>query len=87
MILGEAQIRTDYFRTRNGVRERCFTTKTIYKIRCDVCEYEFTRTSKELNRRSSAHCCSNCDSKRFAQKQSSVLRHFNKWDASSSKTI
>lgn len=87
MIIGEAKLRTEYFRTRNGVRERCFTTRTIYKIRCDNCEEEFTRTSKEINRRSAAHVCGNCNSKKFAQKQSSILRKFNKWDASSSKTI
>ena len=87
MIIDSAQIVTRYRRTRNGVQEQCRTTRTVYKIRCDVCESVFTRTSKELNRRSSAHCCSHCDSKRFAQKQSATLRQYNKWDASSSKTI
>ena len=87
MIIDSAQVVTRYRRTRNGVQEQCRTTRTVYKIRCDVCESEFTRTSKELNRRSSAHCCSSCDSKRFAQKQSATLRQYNKWDASSSKTI
>jgi hypothetical protein len=87
MIIDSVQVVTRYCRTRNGVQEHCRTTQTVYKIRCDVCESEFTRTSKELNRRSSAHCCSSCDSKRFAQKQSATLRQYNKWDASSSKTI
>jgi hypothetical protein len=87
MIIDSAQVVTRYRRTRNGVQEHCRTTRTVYKIRCDVCESVFTRTSKELNRRSSAHCCSSCDSKRFAQKQSAALREYNKWDASSSKTI
>jgi hypothetical protein len=87
MIIGEAKLRTSYFRHRHGKRQTCFTTQTIYKIRCDSCEAEFTRTSKEINRRSSAHCCSNCDNKRFAQKQSAILRQYKKWDASSSKTI
>jgi len=87
MIIDSAQVVTRYRRTRNGVQEQCRTTRTVYKIRCDVCEREFTRTSKELNRRSSAHCCENCDSKRFAQKQSATLRQYNKWDASSSKPI
>ena len=87
MIIDSVQVVTRYRRTRNGVQEHCRTTQTVYKIRCDVCESVFTRTSKELNRRSSAHCCSKCDSKRFAQKQSATLRQYNKWDASSSKTI
>ena len=87
MIIDSVKVVTRYRRTRNGVQEQCRTTRTVYKIRCDVCESVFTRTSKELNRRSSAHCCSSCDSKRFAQKQSATLRQYNKWDASSSKTI
>ena len=59
------------------------TTCTVYSIRCDNCERLFTRTAKEINRSSSAHCCNQCDPKRFAQRQSSILRKFNKWDASS----
>jgi hypothetical protein len=87
MIVSEAKLRSSYFRFRNGKRERCWTTQTIYHIRCDNCEREFTRTAKEINRASAAHCCDQCDPKRFAQKQSATLRQYNKWDASSGKTI
>jgi len=87
MIIGEAKLRTGYFRTRNGVRERCFTTQTIYKIRCDLCGVSFTELVRSLIVVSAAHVCSNCDHKRFAQKQSATLRQYNKWDASSSKPI
>ena len=87
MIIGEAKLHTHYYRIRTGKRQKCFTTQTVYSIRCDNCEREFTRTAKEINRSSSAHCCDHCDAKRFAQRQSSILRKFNKWDASSSKTI
>ena len=87
MIIGEVKLNTYYYRTLRGQRQKCWTTQTVYSIRCDNCEREFTRTAKELNRSSSAHCCNQCDTKRFAQRQSSILRKFNKWDASSSKTI
>ncbi len=87
MILDTSQIKTTYYRTRNGVQQQCSTTQTVYNIRCDVCESLFTRTSKKLNKRSSAHCCNRCDSKRFAQSQSAILRQYKRWDASSSKKI
>ena len=88
MILGTAKLHTGYFRYRNGVRQHCRTTCTVYLIRCDSCGTEFTRTSKQLNYRSSAHCCDVfCNPRKFAQKQSAILRKFTKWDASSSKTI
>ena len=56
-------------------------------MRCDNCGEEFVRTAKQINRASSAHCCNQCDAKRFAQSQSASLRKFKKWDASSSKKI
>ena len=87
MIVGEAKLNTFYYRTLRGRRQKCWTTRTVYSIRCDSCEQLFTRTSKEINRSSSAHCCNQCNPKRFAQRQSSILRKFNKWDASSGKTI
>jgi len=87
MIVDEAKLNTFYYRTVNGRRQKCWTTRTVYSIRCDNCEGLFTRTAKELNRSSSAHCCNMCDPKRFAQRQSSILRKFNRLDASSGKTI
>ena len=88
MILGTAKMHTDYYRMRNGVQQHCRTTRTVYHLRCDSCGAEFTKTSKQFNHRSSAHCCDiNCNPRKFAQKQSAILRKFTKWDASSSKTI
>jgi len=87
MIVDEAKLNTFYYRTVNGRKQKCWTTKTVYSIRCDNCERLFTRTAKELNRSSSAHCCDHCNPKKFAQRQSSILRKFNKFDASSSKKI
>jgi len=87
MILETTKEYRTYIRTRNGKKERCSVGTTIYILRCDNCSSEFTRSSKVFNNRSSAHVCSNCNQKVFAQQQSSILRQYNKWDASSSKTI
>jgi len=87
MIIGETREHTVYSRWRNGRRELCNTTRKLYHLRCDSCGQEFYRHSKQFDTRSAAHVCTNCNQKQFAQKQSSVLRQYNKWDASSSKPI
>lgn len=87
MILETTKEYRPYFRTRNGNKEKCLVSYTVYILRCDNCGFEFSRSSKIFNRKSSAHVCSNCNQKRFAQKQSSILRQYKKYDASSSKTI
>ena len=87
MILETKKVPKTYTRHRNGVKQTCNTTCTIYFIRCDNCGFEFTRSSKKFDKRSSAHVCSNCHQKQFAQRQSAILRQYNKYDASSSKTI
>ena len=87
MVIKTKKCATTYVRMRFGKQERCNSSYMLYFIRCDECGFEFTRTSKQFNTKSAAHVCNNCDSKRFAQKQSATLRQYNKWDASSSKTI
>lgn len=87
MLIETTKESRTYYRTRNGKREKCNVSSTIFILRCDACGFEFTRSSKGFDRRSSAHVCSNCNQKSFAQKQSSILRQYSKFDASSSKTI
>ncbi len=87
MIIKTKKCAGTYTRIRFGKQEQCNNSYTMYFLRCDECGFEFTRTSKQFNTRSAAHVCGNCNQKQFAQKQSSVLRQYNKWDASSSKTI
>jgi len=87
MILETVKEYRTYNRTRRGKKEKCTIGYTVYILRCDNCGHDFTRTSKVFDKRSSAHVCSNCNQKKFAQKQSSILRQYNKYDASSSKTI
>ena len=87
MIVSEAKMHTWYWRALGGKRLKCHTMQTIYHLRCDNCEGEFTRTAKEINRSSTTHVCGNCDGKKFAQRQSAYEKRFNKIDASSTKPI
>lgn len=83
MILDTSRLQTYYWRKRNGKTHKCFTTQTLYHLRCDSCEQEFTRTSKQLNKKSGTHVCNKCNQKRFAQTQSATWKRFKKFDASS----
>lgn len=87
MILETTKEFRTYYRIRNGKKQECIVGTTIYILRCDNCYCEFTRSSKVFDKRSYAHVCSNCNQKKFAQRQSSIIRHYNKHDASSSKLI
>ena len=83
MELGTTKIHSYYKRRRNGVVHNVSSTSTLYHLQCDNCGFEFYRTAKQLNKRSQHHVCSNCDQKRFAQKQSSIWKRVGKFDASS----
>lgn len=81
-----------YHRTSKLGKVHSHTRKeTLVVLRCDNCGsiFERTRAKMEPKRVSNAyfHCCSNCDSKRFAQKKG-IDRRFI-WDkpASSSDDI
>ena len=47
--------------------------QTVAVFRCDNCDELFERTLKNIDRKrlnnNYFHCCSNCDSKRFAQRK------------------
>lgn len=47
--------------------------KTLAVFRCDNCDSVFSRDLKHIDRKRLSnnffHCCSNCDSKRFAQRK------------------
>jgi len=85
MILETVKEYRTYNRTRRGKKEKCTIGYTVYIIRCDNCFSEFTRSSKVFDLRSFTHVCSNCNQKKFAQKQSSILRQYTKYDASNTK--
>ena len=82
MLLDTVKEYRNYYRTRNNKKEQCMVGYNVYYLRCDNCGFEFTRNSKVFNKRSSAHVCSNCNQKSFAQSQSTTWRKYNKLDAS-----
>lgn len=83
MILGTAKLHSCYKRKRNGKYHIVNTIQTVYHLQCDNCNIEFSRKAKQFNKRSQHHVCTNCDQKRFAQKQSSIWKRVGKFDASS----
>jgi len=87
MYLGEHWEYHKYTRTRNGVAHELTRRHRVYELRCDSCQTVFMRTSKQLHAKHGSHCCGDCDQKAFAQKQSALIRRYNRIDASSSQTI
>lgn len=69
-IIAEGQ----YTRTSKCGHEHSYKRKkTIAVFRCDNCDTIFERDLKHIDRRRLSnnyfHCCSKCDSKRFAQRK------------------
>ncbi len=56
-----------------GVRHSYTRKQTVAVLRCDNCNELFQRPLKKIQRKRLSnryfHCCSNCDSKRFAQRK------------------
>ena len=84
MLIGQSKLLDYYNRRRNGKVHFVPVTRTLYHLICDSCDAEFFRTAKEFNKHSGTHVCKNCNQKSYAQKQSSMWRRVNKFDASSS---
>lgn len=64
-----------YFRQSKFGNTHSYTrTRTIVCLRCDDCDSYFERQLKHMNKKrlnnNFFHCCSRCDSKKFAQKKS-----------------
>lgn len=66
-----------------------YRTKTIACLRCDSCDRYFERDLKHIDRKrlnnNYFHCCSRCDSKRFAQKKSVERKKI--WDLPASTDL
>ena len=60
-------------RSKLGVEHVYKRKKTLAVFRCDNCDTIFERDLKHVDRKRLSnnyfHCCSNCDSKRFAQRK------------------
>lgn len=81
---------TEYIRiSKCGCQHSYKRKKTIAVFRCDNCDEEFTRDLKHINRKRLSnnyfHCCSNCDSKRFAQRKGVEQKKI--WDLPASTTL
>ncbi len=59
--------------SKSGVEHTYTRTKTLAVFRCDNCDELFERELKKVQSKRLSnnyfHCCSNCDSKRFAQRK------------------
>jgi hypothetical protein len=87
MFLGINYHLTEYSRnSKLGKEHTYFRKKTLATFRCDNCNKIFERplksiSSKRLNN-AYFHCCSDCDTKRFAQRKG--VEHKTIWDLPSS---
>ena len=88
MYLGEKkQISVTKRVSKLGVKHKCKRTKTYHVFKCDVCANEFMRSKGKVEKKRLStfykHVCSECDPKRFAQRQGVKQRQVLGMDASS----
>jgi len=74
MFLYQEKIIQEFTRTSKlGKDHKYLRTKTILHFRCDNCACLFTRPKGDVSPKRLSnnyfHCCTECDSKRFAQKK------------------
>jgi hypothetical protein len=74
MFLKTKRQHTEYVRvSKLGHSHSYKRTKTVALFRCDNCGNEFQRDVRKMERKRLSnnyfHCCSECDSKRFAQRK------------------
>lgn len=79
MYLGERKIDKEYKRvSKLGIEHRYKRTSTLLIFRCDNCIETFIRLKEKISPKrlnnNYFHCCSKCDSKRFAQKKGAERR-------------
>jgi hypothetical protein len=59
--------------SKNGLEHVYYREKTVAIFRCDNCDSVFQRDIRKMDRKRLSnnyfHCCSECDSKRFAQRK------------------
>jgi hypothetical protein len=74
MFLKTQRTSTEYKRiSKTGLEHIYYREKTVAIFRCDNCDSIFQRDVRKMDRKRLSnnyfHCCSNCDSKRFAQRK------------------
>ena len=90
MFLKTKTQRTTHSRTSKlGLMHNYERIKTIAEFRCDNCDAEFERDIRKVNRKRLSnnyfHVCSDCDSKRFAQRKGVEQKKI--WDLPASTTL
>ena len=75
--------------SKSGLAHTYFRNKTVVCLKCDECDELFERDLKHIDRKRMSdnyfHCCSNCDSKRFAQRKSVERKRI--WDLPASTDL
>jgi len=83
MFLEEIKKKSRHVRkSKHGIEHQYTKTKTFARLRCDNCNTEFVRPRGSMDPKRLSnnyfHVCSNCDAKRFAQKEGVDKKQ--KWD-------
>ena len=78
-----------YRKSKLGKTHSYSRKKIIAVLRCDRCDQDFQRDLKHIDKRRLSnnyfHCCSDCDSKRFAQQKSVERKKI--WDLPASTDL
>lgn len=74
MFLKKKTVESKYVRTSKlGEEHEYRRRKTVALFRCDNCDEQFERDLKHMDSKRLSnnyfHCCSDCDTKRFAQRK------------------
>lgn len=90
MFIRKFQIKNVYTRkSKFGQEHTYFRTQIIALFRCDNCDGEFQRPIGKIDPKRLSngffHVCSNCDTKRFAQRKSAERRTI--WDMKTNSDI
>jgi|TARA_B100001093_G_C26514789_1_gene879084 hypothetical protein len=90
MFLEEKNIKTRHVRkSKSGKEHTYFREKHIVILRCDSCKTAFERPRGSMDPKRLTnnyfHVCSNCDSKRFAQKKGVEKKQI--WNVSASSDL
>ena len=76
-------------KSKTGKEHQYVRQKTFARLRCDCCNTEFVRPRGSMDPKRLSnnyfHVCSNCDSKRFAQKKGVERKKI--WDLPASSTL
>lgn len=90
MFLQQEKVIQEFTRTSKlGNDHTYLRTKTILHFRCDNCGCLFTRPKGDVSPKRLSnnyfHCCTECDSKRFAQKKGVEQKKI--WDMPASSLV